>query len=151
VTRLVYIVVFVLASCSDSQVVLKSVRGPQGVTAHIQETAHGAAVSNQVRISLTSRDGTTAEIFSGAGGSDPDVHFIGRNFVVVQYCWPNSYKVTGYVYDLGDSGSFNNIRITAATGNTQIGSRRFCNSNEMVDIDNSVSASRGGNEADSRQ
>jgi hypothetical protein len=116
-----------VAGCSDGAEVTKSVPGPAGVAAEIKQSRHGASAENEVEVSLLSADrNKRVSIFRGSGGSDPDVRFQGQHLVVVQYCNPSSYEVEGYLYSLGDDYRFSDIRITAATVESQIGPLHLC-------------------------
>lgn len=114
-----------LPSCGSAPET-RIVKGPLGITAEITERINGGTVSNRLNVALRSpRSSKKVEIFSGSGGSDADVIFDGK-LIVVQYCLPNRYEITSYVYSLGDDFAYSDIRIAAATTDSQIGKRRFC-------------------------
>jgi hypothetical protein len=114
-----------LASC-DKGGTKRVVKGPLGISAEITERTHGASAGNTVEVALRSpRSAGKVKIFSGSGGSGADVIFEGK-LIVVQYCWPDSYDIRSYVYSIGDDLAYSDIRIAAATTDSQIAGRRFC-------------------------
>ena len=114
-----------LASCGGAPAT-RIVKGPLGITAEITERINGGTVSNRLNVALRSpRSSKKVEIFSGSGGSDADVVFDGK-LVIVQYCLPNHYEITSYVYSIGDDFAYSDIRVAAATTDSHIGKRRFC-------------------------
>lgn len=117
--------VLVLASCGGGGST-RVVHGPQGVTAELTESLNGGTAANRLQVSLRSpRSSKEVKIFSGSGGSFPDVVFQGK-LVIVQYCQPTRYDVTSYVYSIGDDFAYSDIRIAVASADSQIGDHRFC-------------------------
>jgi hypothetical protein len=112
-----------LLSCEGHQV-RRTVTGPAGITAEIVERSGGH--SDTLDVSLYSpRARQRVPIFEGRDGSSAKVVFDG-NLVIVQYCYPASYRVRSYIYSIGEDYDYTDIRIAAATVESQIGTARFC-------------------------
>lgn len=119
-----------LSGCSEGEIT-KTVHSPEGVTAEIIESKHGASAPNKMRVALVSADGAKRiNVFNGRGGSHPNVFFQNK-MVVIQYCHPSDYDVSGYLYSLGDDYRFSDVRITAATVESQIGSLNLCQEDKV--------------------
>jgi hypothetical protein len=119
----------ILISACSSEKTKRVVRGPEGVFAEISESKAGASAANSIVVTLEStRTMEKAVIFRATGGSDANVVFLSKHLVVIQYCQPNEYTMKSYLYSLGDDYSFSDVRIVAATTDSQIGMQHFCES-----------------------
>jgi hypothetical protein len=119
------LLVLVLVACSSNKTT-KRFNGPEGIVAEVIETGQDPSASNKVRIDLTSKDGSDrVTIFTGTEGSRVKV-FFEKRLIIIQYCYPTSYDIKGYVYSVGKNYNYSDIRITAATVESTIAGIRLC-------------------------